>query len=246
MQMAGTDKVTRILMLYTRLMAGGKIHKVSFCIETEIDRRTFDRDIEDIRLFLSESFSGKELVYDRNKESYYLERSYQQKALSGMEITMLLESIRAGNCLREDEYGGLIDSLVKAGEISKQKVIQEIAQRYIRKYSTEKKKDAIMKMQWDLQQCIAERDMIKLRFINNERKIVSPLELRLYEEKFYLFVYDAKEQFHIYFVENIREFQILGNKFSTELLNDYEKIDEKEKQKKLQKERKENGRKKEN
>ncbi len=244
--MAGTDKVTRILMLYTQLMSGGKIHKVSFCTETEIDRRTFDRDIEDIRLFLSESFSGKELVYDRNKESYHLEGSYQQKALSGMEITMLLESIRAGNCLREDEYRGLIESLVKAGEISKQKVIQETAQRYIRKYSTEKKKDAVMKMQWDLQQCIAERDMIKLRFINNERKIVSPLELRLYDEKFYLFVYDAKEQFHIYFVENIREFQIVGNKFSAELLIDFEKIDEKEKQKKLQKERKENDRKKEN
>lgn len=239
--MAGTDKVTRILMMYTQLIAGGKIHKISFCAETEIDRRTFDRDIEDIRLFLSESFSGKELVYDRNKESYYLKGSYQQKTLSGMEITMLLESIRAENCLREDEYGGLIDSLVKAGEISKRKIIQEIAERYMRKHSTEKKKEALMKIQWDLQQCIAERDIIKLRFMNDERKIVTPLELRLCEGKFYLFVHDERESFRIYSVEKISEFQILGKKFSINLLNKFEKIDEKEKQMKLQKERKQNG-----
>ena len=44
--MAGIDKVTRILMMYTKLLEGKKIYKKSFCADTGINRRTFDRDIE--------------------------------------------------------------------------------------------------------------------------------------------------------------------------------------------------------
>lgn len=47
--MAGMDKTTRILLMYSKLSQGGRIYKKSFCVETGIDRRTFDRDIEDVR-----------------------------------------------------------------------------------------------------------------------------------------------------------------------------------------------------
>ena len=49
-KMAGMDKITRILLMYSKISQGGRIYKRSFCMETGIDRRTFDRDIEDIRL----------------------------------------------------------------------------------------------------------------------------------------------------------------------------------------------------
>lgn len=70
--MAGIDKVTRMLILYSRLREGGKIEKRTFCEDMKIDRRTFDRDIEDIRAFFSEMYTGEEVVYDRRKDSYYL------------------------------------------------------------------------------------------------------------------------------------------------------------------------------
>ena len=77
--MAGTDKVTRILTMYARLIEGRKINKQSYCMDMNIDRRTFDRDIEDIRLFLSETFSNDELIYDWKNESYHLKYTYQKQ-----------------------------------------------------------------------------------------------------------------------------------------------------------------------
>ena len=52
--MAGTDMTTRILKMYEALSKGKEIQKIPFCEEHNISERTFDRDIEKIRLFLSE------------------------------------------------------------------------------------------------------------------------------------------------------------------------------------------------
>lgn len=66
------DKVTRILRLYAQLAQGKKVNKANFCMEVECMERTFDRDIEDIRLYLSEFFCDQELVYDRSENVYCL------------------------------------------------------------------------------------------------------------------------------------------------------------------------------
>ena len=76
------DKVTRILLLYSKLIQGEKINKTIFCFENEYSPRSFDRDIDAIRLFLSDTFSMSELIYGefrvylkayRNYASYYQE-----------------------------------------------------------------------------------------------------------------------------------------------------------------------------
>lgn len=64
------DKITRMLILYSSLMRGDEINKTIFCFENNCSSRTFDRDIEDVRLFLSESFSMAELNYRRKTMSY--------------------------------------------------------------------------------------------------------------------------------------------------------------------------------
>ena len=48
------DKITRLLILYSSLINGDEINKTMFCFENDCSPRSFDRDIEDIRLFLSE------------------------------------------------------------------------------------------------------------------------------------------------------------------------------------------------
>ena len=59
------DKITRILILYKQLCDGVEVDKASFCIEHGISERSFDRDIEDIRLFLNEIYSGDDVIYDK-------------------------------------------------------------------------------------------------------------------------------------------------------------------------------------
>ena len=68
--MQSTDKVTRILMLYQQLLQGNIVNKTAFTVENQITERTFERDIDDIRLFLSDSYATTELVYDKFIDGY--------------------------------------------------------------------------------------------------------------------------------------------------------------------------------
>lgn len=235
--MGGVDKTTRILLMYSKLSEGGRINKKSFCLDMEIDRRTFDRDIEDIRLFLSESFQGDELLYDRMDETYHLKNCFHSKALSGMEIVFLLELLKSSQSLRKDEYRGLISGIIGAGEGSQRILMSKIAKRYIQTYPEQEKQAALLKMQWDLQQCIAECDVIQLKLKKKEKVTIYPVSLWIYEYEIYLFAYDKNEELQIFAVTNIDYFEMSKNKFNSQLIYKFDRMDWKVLKEKLEKER---------
>ena len=64
------DKISRLLLLYYKLSQGEKVNKISFCLETGCHPRSFDRDIEDIRLFLADTYIYDNLEYKRIEKIY--------------------------------------------------------------------------------------------------------------------------------------------------------------------------------
>ena len=118
------DKVSRVLIMYRRLMQGEKIDKQMFMFEYGIDRRSFERDVDDIRLFLSENYSGSELLYDRKDHVYYMTnltvpRLHLPEAL--VYEKMLLDS----GAFRRDEVEGLLDALLSTLSPSEAKSLNE-------------------------------------------------------------------------------------------------------------------------
>lgn len=222
--MAGMDKVTRILIMYSKLLEGGKINKNSFCIDAEIGRRTFDRDIEDIRLFLSESFQGNQLVYSKTDECYQLDYCHHHKALSGMEVAFLLELLGSNRSLRKDEYVELVTSVFEAGEGSRRELLKKIADRHKKGYPEDKKEAAPLKMQWDLQQSIMEYDMVRLFLLENVQIVVSPVELWNDQTGAYLFAYDKEEELQVFPVNGLQCFKIEGKKFDKCLVENFDKL----------------------
>ncbi len=77
--MANIDMITRILKLYDALAGGQLIKKSTYCMENGISERTFDRDIEKIRNYLSESFSGKEVLYLTGENAYGLADAHESE-----------------------------------------------------------------------------------------------------------------------------------------------------------------------
>ena len=239
--MAEMDKTTRILMIYSKLLAGGKIYKKSFCADTGINRRTFDRDIEDIRLYLSESFMGYELVYDHASESYRLENYHQQKPLSPMEISFLMELIKSEKVLRKDEYEQLLYNLIQAGAWDKQEMLMKIARKEIRLYPEDEEKEALLKMQWDLQQCIHDRDIIILMLQKRRRKRLSPVSLWISDGEIYLLGYGDEDALQIIPVNMIESFQMERKKYSAELVKKFQGLDWQILKEKMIKEKREYG-----
>lgn len=223
--MASIDKVTRILMMYSRLLEGGKIYKKTFCADMEINRRTFDRDIEDIRLFLSEAYVGYDLVYDRKDESYYLNNYHRQIPLSPMEVSFLLIMIKSEQVLRKDEYAQLITNVSRTGVWNKQEMFTKISLKDIETYSDQGKGEALLKMQWDLQQCINERDVIKLLLPDKEKKVVLPLALWIADGELYLIGYGMTKKLEAVPVREIESFRMEQKKFSREIAEQFKNTD---------------------
>lgn len=219
--MAGIDKVTRILMMYSRLLEGGKIYKKTFCEDMGINRRTFDRDIEDVRLFLSEAYVGYDLIYDRQDESYHLENYHQQIPLSPMEVSFLMIMTKSEQILRKDEYTQLVSNIIRTGTWNKQEMLTKISLNDIDTYPQQGKKEALLKMQWDLQQCINERDVIRILLSDKNQKVVSPLALWILDGELYLIGYGAAKKTEAVLVREIEFFRMEQKKFSKEIAEQF-------------------------
>ena len=67
-----TNKINRMLLLFHKLIKGEHIHKADFARTHDVSERSVERDIEDIRIFLSEIHSNDNLIFDKLENVYYL------------------------------------------------------------------------------------------------------------------------------------------------------------------------------
>lgn len=155
------DKVTRVLSLYSKLMQGEKINKVGFCMETDSLPRTFDRDIEDIRLYLSEFYRGRELLYDKLENIYYF-TNLSKKSLEYMEYLFLERILLDTRILRTDEMDGLLSHLAENTDNSSDMLFHK--DKSMQQYEEPIHRKAILKMHRDLIGIMETRSVIKINY----------------------------------------------------------------------------------
>lgn len=186
--MSGTDKNTRILMLYNALLNGYGVDKKTFSIEHNINERTFDRDIEDIRLFLSESFSCDELIFDRESSTYHLSGN-RAKYIDRMEATVISKILLESGVLRKDEMCGLLNTIMSAVTQKDAVAIQRFISNDINIYKSNNN-DAILKFVEDLIVVINSGYDIRITTINEingeTTYKISPLEIICDNKQFVL------------------------------------------------------------
>lgn len=170
------DKITRVLLLYSKLIRGEPVSKLSFCMETDTSERNFDRDIEDIRLYLSEMYQVDEVLYDRSNNNYYLS-GVQRQELEIIEYRFLEHMLIESKVLRRDELAGILYRLA-----SNTKNIN----RYIEKgiTSLENYEDmhsaALLKMHGDIEMMIRDKQAIGIRCLVDKElieKVVIPCNI---------------------------------------------------------------------
>ena len=207
------DKEDRVLMLFWQLYNGRAVNRNSFCFETGIDSRTFDRDIADIRNFLADIYSGQELIFDRRTHTYRISGIVQQ-ALSEVELTAVITILIGAKALRADELKGLTAALGQATESVNPEIKKELA-RMLGQYTEDESHSAILKMQWDLFQCIKKRLLIEMQYMNRsgsrDTQRVIPLELYFENQHFFLkaVCMHGNRNPEIYLVDRIAEFKVI-------------------------------------
>lgn len=225
--MGKIDKITRVLILYNRLIKGENINKTSFAIENGINERSVDRDIEDIRMFLSEIYSTHELLFNRISGTYYM-TGCNNAEVTGVELMALLKILISSRAFTKNEMEGLLSGIVSLVSDYKGKELIEIVRNEVENYKQPLHGKAILKLQWDLNRCILNRRKIEIEYYkqNSEKveRIVSPLSVVFSEYYFYLvaFIDGHDYDYPAFFrIDRINSFKVLEATYPKELFTKY-------------------------
>ena len=221
------EKTERVLILFYRLLKKERIHKASYALECQMTIRSVERDIQTIRFILSELYTGRDVLFDRQDESYYLSDDGQE-SLSGMEVTVLLKVLLGSRSLRQDEMMALAGSIRKMLPARERKKLSDAIKDEVRGYIGPMHGKALIKMQWDLTYCISRQQKICLQYSNKrgeaiQRKVL-PLNLVFSEYYFYLVaMLDGTDyEYPAFFrLDRIHSFRVLPEKFSQMLYEKY-------------------------
>ena len=101
----------------------------------------------------------------------------------------------------------------------------KIARNEIEMYPEDEEKEALLKMQWDLQQCIHDRDIIILMLRKRIRKRLSPMSLWVSDGEIYLLGYGDEDTLQIIPVNTIESFRMEQRKYNAELVKRFQRLD---------------------
>lgn len=225
--MESKDQAIRILKMYESLRKGKEIQKGLFCAEHGISGRTFDRDIEKIRLFLSEEYSGKEVRYHLDRGSYQIPGGEEGGILSLLEIQMIVKILKNEQALEKGEYEGLMKSLQSVAEKGEREAVRKFILGEVMQYEEKTGQGAFMKLFGDLLKCIADQNIIRLKLKENGdgqgRVKFFPVAVEYQFSEFYLLGYrPEKEQELVAFVlDEIDSFQMTLQKYDNEVVERY-------------------------
>lgn len=105
-----SSKINRILALFMRLHRGECIRKADFAKQQQVSIRSVERDIKDIRNFLSEIHSTSEIMLDKEENKYYL-YNWQKQRFTNVEAITLLKILLGSRALRKDEMQDIVNGI---------------------------------------------------------------------------------------------------------------------------------------
>lgn len=213
----GKDKAERILYIYTKLLNGNVINKIEEAKHFNVNERTIQRDIDDIRDFMDTQVESTGIVnnilYDRGKKGYRLEQIYQLK-FTNPEILaickILLDSRAFTKKEMSDMLGKLIDCCVPK---ENQKLVTDLIRNEEFHYIEPRHKTVFIDKMWDIGQAIQACKYVEIQYIRlkdhavKTRK-VKPVAIMFSEFYFYMAAYLEDEK-----IQN--DFDVKGDSFPT-------------------------------
>lgn len=222
-------KVERIINLYNRLAEGEVLNKADEAARFEVNERSIQRDLEDIRAyFANDHESNRELVYDRTQKGYVLMQN-QKKRLTNSEILTVCKILLESRSLTKDEMYPIIDKLLQCcvpyGNYKKvSDLIGNEKFHYLEPHHGKKFVDTM----WDIGSAVNEHRLMRIRYQKLKEpdkvmRMVQPVGIMFSEYYFYLCAYmSASEETPdvpkrpfptIYRLDRIAEYEILNEHF---------------------------------
>lgn len=212
-----SDKIERVLGIYTKLLDGKLVKKGEEALTYGVNERSIQRDIDDIRNYLEtdveHSGYSDTVIYDRIGKGYRIEQSSRFK-LSNSEILALCKILLDSRAFTKGEMSDLLDKLVSccAPQVN-QKLVKELVKNEKFHYVELQHKTPFLNTMWEIAQAIRNFQYIEIEYKKTKgrevvKRKIQPLAIMFSEYYFYLtaFIED---------VEVRKEFDIINDSFPT-------------------------------
>lgn len=234
MEYEGSDKVNRVLGIYTKLLNGAVINKAEEAQCYGVNERSIQRDIDDIRDFLDtqsvEKGEVNSVIYDRMKKGYCLETIYKVK-LTNSEILALCKILLDSRAFTKEEMTGMLQRMIDCCvPKSNQKLVKDLISNEEFHYVEPRHKTEFLDTMWDIGQAIRSSKYIEIEYTRmmdkkTVKRKIKPVAIMFSEYYFYVtaFIDDEKvrENFDvindsfptIYRIDRIQSLEVLEERF---------------------------------
>lgn len=221
------EKAGRVLTLFYRLINGERIKKIDFAKEFNITERSVDRDIQTIRIILDEVHASSRLLFNSDEEIYSLSCK-EKRYLGGVEAVLLATIVLGSRSLCRAEAEGLVQSILTLLPVHEKHATIEAIREDLQEYVEPVHKQALMKMQWDLYQCIRCRQKIQICYLKNTgeevKRKVMPMDITFSEFYFYLIAFIDKGEYNVpafFRLDRINSFDVLSEYYERKITKNY-------------------------
>lgn len=211
------EKILRVLQIYTKLLEGKTVNKAEEAAFYGVSKRSIQRDMEDIRMFLDQDSERtgviNTLVYDRSQKRYRLESICKMK-LENSEVLAICKILLDSRAFTKAEMVSILDRLI-AGCVppGNQAVIRDLIRNEEFYYVEPRHKTKFIGQLWEIGQAVWEKRYIEIDYRRTvDKRIVhrkiKPVAIMFSEYYFYVaaFIDDKEVQ---------KNFDVLNDSFPT-------------------------------
>jgi len=230
----GSDKIERVLGIYTKLMNGEVVNKAEEAVNYNVNERSIQRDIDDIRNYMEQTIpdSGivNDVIYDRNQKGFRLEKIYNLK-LTNSEVLAICKILLDSRAFTKKEMKGMLDKLIDCCvPKANQKLVRDLIKNEEFHYIEPHHKTVFIDRMWEIGKAIQENRYIEIKYrgmqgSTDKTRKLKPLAIMFSEYYFYLvaFIDDekVKENFNvindsyptIYRIDRLKDYKVLEERY---------------------------------
>lgn len=229
-----SDKIERVLAIYTKLMKGDLVSKAEEAVNYGVNERSIQRDIDDIRNYLEADGERvgciNSVIYDRSGKGYRLEQIYNMK-FSNSEVLALCKILLDSRAFTKKEMTGMLDKLISCCvPKANQQLVNDLISNEAFHYVEPRHKTRFIDTMWDIGQAIRGCNYIEVDYTRMKDKAMvkrklKPVAIMFSEYYFYLTAFidddEVRKNFDvindsfptIYRIDRIKNLRVLDEKF---------------------------------
>ena len=237
------SKNSRTLDMYVRLCEGKIINKSEEAQRFGVDERSIQRDIDDIRAFISDrSSEGKDtrkIIYDRGKKGFVMVGE-EATLLSNSEMLAISKILLGSRAFTKKKISSILDKVI-SGCVSKSnlKLVSDLISNEKYHYVELRHKSVIKDKLWELGENIKQCEMLEIVYekqVSSKeivKRIVEPVAVLFSEYYFYLNAFIVEQDGNgkyvhifdyptVFRIDRIKKYKRIGIKFKIPYANRFE------------------------